>query len=59
MEKEKTFEAKLEELNKFVEELEDGEISLDKSMSKYKDSISLIKQCQKELDNAELKIEKL
>lgn len=59
MKKEKTFEEKLEELNKFIEELEDGDISLEKSMEKYQNSISLIKQCQKELDTAELKIEKI
>ena len=54
-----SFEEKLEKLQEVVEDLEEGEIPLNESVEKYQDSLNLIKQCHKELENAELKIEKI
>jgi len=59
MKKEISFEEKLEKLQKVVEELEEGEIPLNESVEKYQNSLNLIKQCHEELENAELKIEKI
>jgi exodeoxyribonuclease VII small subunit len=49
----------LEKLKEIVEELEEGEIPLKESMDNYQESLDLIKQCHEELENAELKIEKI
>ena len=49
----------MEKLKEIVEELEDGEIPLKESMNNYQESLDLIKQCHEELENAELKIEKI
>lgn len=55
--KEITFEQALERLEKIVEELEDGCLSLDKSLDTYTEGIKLIKFCNQELNQAEKKIE--
>ena len=59
MKKTISFEKKLEELQGIVEALEEGEVPLKESMDKYQSSLILIKQCHEELENAELKIEKI
>jgi exodeoxyribonuclease VII small subunit len=59
MQESMSFEEKLEKLQQVVEELEEGEIPLTESVEKYQYSLNLIKQCHKELENAELKIEKI
>lgn len=53
---ESTFEIKMQELEKIVSELENGELSLDESVSKFEEGMNLSKECNKILENAEKKI---
>ena len=58
MEKKK-FEDKIEELDKIINELENGEIDLDDSINKYTKAMKLIKECDDELKNVEEKVNKI
>lgn len=51
------FEEALDKIEKVVKELEDGGLSLDKSLEIFTEGIKLIKFCNKELNQAEKKIE--
>jgi exodeoxyribonuclease VII small subunit len=53
------FEKDLEKLEKIVESLEEGGLSLDASLKKFEEGIGLAKRCEKALSSAEKKIEKL
>lgn len=53
------FEEALKKLEKIVEELEDGDLSLDESLEKYEEGIRLSKICAKKLDTAKKKVELL
>jgi len=53
------FEKALEELEKIVEELEGGDLSLDNSLKKYEEGVKLTRMCQQKLDKAKEKIETL
>jgi len=53
------FESSLKELESIVEKLEDEDINLEDSVKSFEKGISLVKECQKQLHNAELKIKKL
>ncbi len=53
------FEKDLEKLEKIVESLEEGGLSLDVSLKKFEEGIGLAKRCEKALSSAEKKIEKL
>ena len=57
--KEKTFEQSIKELEKIVNELESGELDLDKSMTKYTEAMKLIEFCETKLNNATETINKL
>ncbi|HIJ14093.1 TPA: exodeoxyribonuclease VII small subunit [Candidatus Woesearchaeota archaeon] len=57
--KEVSFEENLEKLKKIVDGLESGNIPLKESMNKFKEGTEIIKQCYKELEEAELKVEML
>lgn len=57
--KEKTFESSVKELEKIVQELESGELDLDKSISKYTDAMKLIEVCELKLNTATETINKL
>lgn len=50
------FEDAMKELEKIVEELEKGNLSLDESVSKFEDGMKLSKKCSDLLDTAEKKI---
>ncbi len=50
------FEASLLELEKIVEKLEGGEISLDESIKLFEKGMELSNDCRKTLDNARQKI---
>ena len=58
MEKKK-FEDKIEELDKIINELENGEINLDDSIDKYTKAMKLIKECDKELKDIEEQVNKI
>ena len=53
------FEASLKELESIVEKLEDEDINLEDSVKSFEEGVNLVKQCQKHLQDAELKIKKL
>ena len=53
------FESTLSEIEKIIESLEEGNLSLEDSIKAYEKGISLTKACQKMLSDAELKIKKL
>ena len=53
------FEKDLEKLEKIVESLEEGGLSLDVSLKKFEEGIGLAQRCEKALSAAEKKIEKL
>ena len=51
------FEETLAELEKLVVNLEQGDLSLDESLSGFKHGIELTRQCQTALDNAQQTVE--
>lgn len=53
------FEKSLAELEKLVEQLESGELSLDESLEQFKRGVQLTRECQQVLDQAQLTVEKL
>ena len=53
------FESSMKELESIVEKLEDEDINLEDSVKSFEKGINLVKECQKQLHNAELKIKKL
>lgn len=57
--KEKNFESSIKELEKIVQELENGEIDLDKSIEKYTEAMKLIEYCENKLNKATETINKI
>ena len=53
------FEKSLSKLESIVEVLESENVSLEVSVKKFEEGISLVKSCQKQLKDAELKVNKL
>lgn len=53
------FEKTLAELEKLIVNLEQGDLSLDESLSGFKRGIELTRQCQAALDNAQQTVELL
>lgn len=53
------FEKALERLEKIVEELEEGNVSLEDALKKYEEGVKLSAVCQSRLAQAEKKIEML
>ena len=51
-----TFEEQIEKLEKIVEELEKGELSLQDSVDKFEEGIKISKECNKTLEEAQKKI---
>lgn len=49
----RTFEEKMEQLEKLVKQLESGDNSLDASVKLYQEGIVLAKECHEELQKAE------
>jgi len=54
-----SFEKAMEKLEKIVEELEGGDLSLDSSLKTYEEGVKLAKLCRWKLDTAKEKIEVL
>ena len=52
----KNFEQSMKELEKIVEELESGELPLEKALKKFEDGIRLSNFCARTLDETEAKI---
>ena len=56
---EKTFEASLNELEKIVRQLEEGDLPLEKSLKLFEDGVKLSRECRERLTKAERRIEVL
>lgn len=54
---EKKFEAALARLEEIVEELEQGELSLDQSLKLFEEGVKLARLCSTRLEEAERKVE--
>ncbi len=53
------FEQKLKELEKIVETLSSGELSLQESLKSFEKGVKLSRECSKELNQSEKKVQKL
>jgi len=53
------FEKALEDLEKIVEAMESGELTLDQALKKYEEGVGLVRACQSKLTETERKIEVL
>lgn len=51
------FEKALEDLEKIVEAMESGELTLDQALKKYEEGVGLVRACQSKLTETEKKIE--
>ncbi len=54
-----SFEQSLSRLEKIVSQLEQGEVSLEESLSLYEEGIALAKECTETLSKAEIRIRQL
>jgi exodeoxyribonuclease VII small subunit len=57
--KTQSFEIALEDLEKLVEQLESGELSLEDSLAAFEKGVALVKYCNQKLGEVEKKIELL
>ena len=55
--KPKTFESSLEELERIVRQLEQGELPLERSLELFEQGVALSRECQDRLNQAERRIE--
>ena len=56
MTKKETFETSMAELEKIVEKLEAGEVTLDESLELFEKGVKLVKSCRNKLDEAEKRV---
>ena len=54
-----TFEEALQQLETIAEQIEEGKIGLEESITKYEQGMALVKQCREILSAAEQKIQPL
>ena len=52
----KSFEEQIAELEKIINELENGNLNLDDSVEKFEEGMKISKECNNMLENAEKKI---
>lgn len=52
-----SFEAALKRLEQIVKQLENGDLALDTALKLFEEGIELSRQCQKQLEEAESKVE--
>lgn len=57
--KEGRFEDFVSELDRVVRDLEGGNLTLDQSLSAFERGTKLVRECEKKLDEAKAKVEKL
>lgn len=50
------FEASLDQLERLVEKMEHGEMSLEESLAAYERGVGLYRHCQQALEQAELRV---
>ena len=53
------FESSIKKLEAIVEKLEEGDLNLDTSLKSFEEGVALVKECQKIISEAELKVNKL
>lgn len=53
------FEDKIKEVEKIINELENGEIDLDESITKYTEAMKLVNECDKTLKDVEEQVNKI
>ena len=53
------FESSLKELESIIKKIEDENINLEDSVKSFEAGINLVKECQKQLEDAELKVKEL
>ena len=53
------FEEKLASLEKIVDEMESGDLTLDESLAKYEEGVKALKKCYEMLRDAERRVEVL
>ena len=51
-----SIDSRLTELEAILEELESGDLELDQALKKFEQGVKLSRECQKTLEDAELKI---
>ena len=51
------FEKALEDLEKIVDAMESGELTLDQALKKYEEGVGLVRACQSKLTETEKRIE--
>lgn len=54
-----SFEEALERLEAVVQELEKGELTLERALALYEEGVALTRRCQEQLDAAEGKLQEL
>ena len=54
--KNKTFEESINELEQIVEDLESGDLPLEKALKKFEEGVKISKICSKKLDETEKKV---
>ncbi len=52
----KSIEKSLTELERLVEELENGDLELDQALKKFEQGVKLSRECKKTLEETEMKI---
>ena len=58
-EKKQTFEVSLQQLERIVRRLENGDLALEESLKLFEDGVKLSRECQERLNQAERRIEVL
>lgn len=53
------FEVKIKKLEEIVKKMENGDITLDESLKMFEEGVGLTRECQKELNEAEQKVQLL
>ena len=53
------FEKKLERLEKIVNQMESGDLNLEESLKSFEEGVRISRECHKELDEAEQKVQLL
>ena len=55
----KKFEEKMNDLEKIINELENGNIDLEDSINKYTEAMKLVKECDEQLKHIEKQVSKI
>lgn len=55
----KKFEEKIDDLEKLINELENGNVGLEDSIEKYVEAMNLAKECDQKLKNIEERVSKI